>query len=209
MDPNQQHNNQQNGNSAPPPGMYQPQPHDQLAENQQQTPQPHLMADEQIAKKRKQAKMFTVVAIVLSLLFIIGIIFVAFTFRSGDDIDPADLTLDEQLKSDANSLGLAIINYNSGREPFEITPNAAAELKVAYLPSEFNDPRTNEPYTLVTSIPEVGEMQYIIGGVCNNDDSVSQGTDPDGFAVRVRLDTDSTLYCIEKSEVKQATKPTP
>jgi len=142
------------------------------------------------------------------LLFVIGVLFIAKNLTSSGPNEPANnLTIDQQLKLDVNRLGLAVINFNNGNEPFEITPQAATQLRVSYLSEEFNDPRTDKPYTLTTSIPEAGELQYVIGGVCSPDDSVSQSNDDENFAIRVLLEENGTLYCIEKSEVEQIPAP--
>ncbi len=214
MDPSQEPQPEQEPNEflPPEPGQYQPQPHDELANEAQPTqevPKPHFDVDNQIAKKKKQAKVFIIAAVLFSILFVVGIIVLAVSFSSEDELANSDLSIDEQLKLDANNLGLAIINYNNGNDPFEITPENAAQLSTSYIPKDFNDPRNDEAYTLVTSIPEVGEMQYILGGICNSDDSISQGDDPDGFAIRVALEDEAKLYCIEKSEIKQPVEPKP
>lgn len=212
MNPNE---NDPNNKYVPPaPGQYHPQPHDELINemqqpNPQEIPKPHLDMQDQAAKKRKQARRFIGLAVVFGVICLAGIILLVGAFRSDDPLAVTDQSVDEQLKSDANALGLGIINYNNGNDPFEITPENTAELQLGYVPQDLNDPRTNEPYVLTTAIPKEGEMQYVLGGVCNQDDSVSQGSDPDGFAVRVLLDEDQTLYCLERSEVSQPQQPKP
>ena len=174
------------------------------AVREQQTTQPTKQdATDVMAAKKKQGTLFLAISGVLALLLIGGIGFLLISLGSNNDSETAsNLTTDEQLEFDANRLGLAIINYSAGRQPFEITPAATNELSVVYLSNNFDDPRTNQPYALTTAIPAVGEMQYIVGGVCNTDDSISQGTATDGFAIRVLLETEQ-LYCVERSEIRQ------
>ena len=212
MDPNQQDPNKQNNPYIPPPpGSYDPNSGQQpAAAPQPQAVQPNqpqpLEVDQIISKKKKQAKILLVIAGAIGLLLIVSIIILVVSSSSSSNGE-VDRNTEEQLLFDTNRLGLAIINYNNGNRPFEITPETAAELRVSYIQDEFNDPRTGNAYTITTSIPQVGEMQYVIGGICNGDDSISQSGDDSNFAIRVLLEDENQLYCLEKSEVEQFSTP--
>ena len=201
FDPDTDHNNVPA--DIPQQNVHQPEPVQEL-------PQSNPVAvDQHIQKKKLQARKFIIAAIIFSVLFVVGVIFLALALRSDSDPLNPDLTTNEQLQQDLNTFGLGVINFNSGNsEKFTIESEKVGELRVSYLPLEFNDPRTNEAYVITTEIPDEGEIQYIAGGVCNQDDSISQSGEEENFAVRSQLD-DGTLYCLEKNEVTIADTPTP
>lgn len=161
----------------------------------------------QIELKKRQARNLIITSVCLFILSII-IIALMIILSNSDQADsqnsgPANQTTNERLLSDSNKLGLAAINFSmSNPGVFEITPENVTKIRISHLSGEFNDPRTNQPYILTTSIPEEGELQYIVGGVCNLDDSISQSGDKNNFAIRALLDN-GTLSCVERTEIKQ------
>lgn len=201
--PQQQTGAQNNDYVPPPPGGVNPQA--PRVNDPQPMQAPQLEVDQKIASKKKQARIFLVSAIAFLVLFGGSILYLLLSVNSSDD-DTAgreSLGLDETLKFDTNTLGLAIINYSESRGNFVISPESYAELRVSYITQDFADPRTDEPYVLTTSIPREGEMQYILGGICNEDDSIAQSEDTQNFAIRVLLEQEGLLYCLERSEVTQ------
>lgn len=178
---------------------------DDSQEQHEATPQVELaenpIVEKQIAKKKRQSRSYMALAVLSGAIVVIGVIAVAVSLAVRQD--STILSLDEQLKADANRLGLAVVNWNNGKQPFEITPANTTELGISYITSAFNDPRTGDPYVLTTTIPAEGEMQYVIGGICNQDDSISQSGSDTNFAIRVLLEDTSQLHCVEKSEITQ------
>ena len=125
-------------------------------------------------QKKAQAKKLIITASAFTALFMMGVVAIVVITLSSQEGIPA-LTTEDQLKADVNTFGLGVINYTKSKKTnFNIEPEQAGELRVTYLPIEFNDPRTEESYAITTEIPEEGELQYILGGVCNADDSISQ-----------------------------------
>ena len=177
-------------------------PNSETPTEQTETPKPTEVMEEKIESKHAQAKNQRRLAIVFIFIALVGVASLGLLLF-GSITEDESLSTDEQLKADANRLGLAVINWNNGNQPFELTPENSRALSISYLDPEFNDPRTNRPYTLTTIIPAEGELQYVIGGICNTDDSVSQSGDRTNFAIRVLQEDTSKLYCIEKSEVRQ------
>ncbi len=149
---------------------------------------------------KTSAKFMIMVAIFIAIIVAV-VVSLIIVFKEPDPV-PVPPSTDSLLKDDANKLGLAIINFHNGNNFFEITPLKVSQLKTGYIPKDFNDPRTNQPYSITTAIPKVGELQYIIGGACRSDDSIEQTSDNANFAIRVLLDNE-TLYCLSKPEVKQ------
>lgn len=204
---------QANPMSPPPPGKHQPEykvpeVKHTLEEQKQQIVQqvnPNLPANKALANKKHQAKLYLAAALVFAVLFVLGLIFIIVSSTSSSD-SPAAKTVNEQLENDLNAFALGVINFRNGGDYFIITPENVGRLKVSYIPLNFNDPRTNAPYTVTSEIPGVGDIQYIPGGVCNDDDSISQSGNDKNFASRIRLDND-TLLCIDQSEVKVPTEP--
>lgn len=199
----------------PAPGDVVHQPHEQFEEQpetqQAPTRQPagKFDVDDQIVRKKKQARQLFALTSVFAVLVLVGVAIIAISLSSGgDELSGDELPIDEQLMNDVNTLGLGVINFRNGSNNFEITPEKVAMLNLSYIPNDFSDPRTGNAYELTTAIPEVGQLQYVIGGVCNEDDSISQSGKEDQFALRALLET-GKLYCLEKSEVTQVTTPTP
>ena len=190
----------------PQPGAYQPQPVE--PPQQKKKKNSNLSADEQIRRKRNHAFVLMAIAITSAVVFVIGIIIIATSFGDdSSDVPAADLSTDEQLEQDLNILGSAIISYNEANEPFNITPQDTAELYNEYLNSNFSDPRTGRSYTLVSNIPVVGEIQYVLGGSCNPDDSIAQSGNEDNFALRTYIESTETLFCLDRSEVVEIQEP--
>ncbi len=202
--------------SPPPPGAFQPnyQPPQRPLSEPAKVPytdtthevELNLPVNEDILKKRKQAKRLLAIAISFGVMFVIGIAIVSFVFltnKAKEEDTAKQQSTDTTLKEDLNTFGLALNNFREGDDYFTITPEDVAELKTGYLPRTFNDPRTNKAYAVTNEIPQVGEIQYVPAAVCNDDDSINLSGDDTSFAIRVLLQN-GTLYCLQQSEVKAA-----
>ena len=199
--------------APPPPGNYQPnyKPSSEplstpakvpYVDTTHETPA-DLPISEDMLKKRAQAKRLLAVAIGFGVLFVLGLGGVTLLFLNNRDSEQEAVrvtTVDEQLGDDLNTFALGVINFRNGNDFFTITPDDVAELKTSYLPRVFNDPRTEQAYSVTNEIPRVGEIQYTPSATCNQDDSISLSEDDSDFAARILLESGS-LLCVEPSEV--------
>jgi len=137
-------------------------------------------------------KRVVVIIVALILLPLLGsLAYLAFT---GDGETPA--SRDKQLKSDVEIISTGLQNYfdDTGRYP-TLEPANVAELSANYLPTEFPDPRTGQNYVLTTANPQDNDIQYVLGAVCSEQNTIIATSKSDEFALRVNLS--DSIHCID------------
>lgn len=159
------------------------------------------IAEETVDKMRTQGSRLLMLAVGFLFICVAAILALVVLMSNGDDSEPQTITVDQQLRSDLNTFALGVNNFRNGNDFFTITPEDVAIFKTSYIPVNFTDPRNNQAYTVTSGIPAVGEIQYVPGGVCNNDDSISQSGDDENYAARILLEN-GTLFCVEPREVQ-------
>ena len=125
-------------------------------------------------------------------------------FASSEDSQPTgDQQIDSELRNDLGIIRGAITTYKVRNGSFpNLTPDAIEQLRADFLPLEFNSPRTSEPYVLVTQSPNEGEVQYVLGGICDSEGSIEQTGSEQTFALLTNL-SDGSVYCLDRDERPQ------
>ena len=177
----------------------------------QQLPQPTPQPPQEYGGGRSKSPILAIAIIGVLLLTIIAIVTIVLT--SDDTPQPmADNNSSLETESLATAANSSIRRTDVGRLVAAISSHttnqsgnmpSVVEVNQSVIPSyiigdrrldDFNDPTSMERYVVVAGTPELGEIQYQAGGICQGDEIIDGS--PRSFALRVPLESGEFLSLI-------------